>query len=162
TLANPGNGSLAARVAVYDLAGREAALVWRGAAAPGLPHLTWAGTGAAAPGLYPVPAKGGERGRTARILCPRLRPGRAGPGPRRPMRRGAAAARRGGGRAPGRSAGGGLDRGLAQRQPAAPAAPRLRRVGVRFRVPQIRAPVARLGARPPRRRRLHPGRAPRD
>src|SRR5262249_24718012 len=68
TLANPGTGSLAARVAVYGLAGREVALVWRGAAAPGLTHLTWAGNGAAAPGLYLVRAKVGERELTRRLL----------------------------------------------------------------------------------------------
>jgi len=72
TLANPTADALDARVAVYDLAGREVALVWRGAAAHGLTHLSWApggtGGGALAPGLYLVRAHIGERELTRRVL----------------------------------------------------------------------------------------------
>ena len=71
-LANPSSAALAARVEVYDLAGRERAVLWRGTAAPGLTRMTWSGqeSGAApvAPGVYLVRARIGGHVLTRRVL----------------------------------------------------------------------------------------------
>jgi hypothetical protein len=66
-LANPTDRALAARVEVYDLAGRSLALLWDGPAPHGLTHMTWSGM-PAAPGVYLVRARLGGVALTRRVL----------------------------------------------------------------------------------------------
>ena len=71
-LANPADRALAARVDVYDLAGRPVAVLYDGLAPRGRTPMTWTGRGPggplAAPGVYLVRARIGGAEITRRVL----------------------------------------------------------------------------------------------
>jgi len=71
-LANPAPVALDARVAVYDLAGREVARLYSGSVPHGRTQVSWDGQGvggaAVAPGLYLVRARIGAAELTRRVL----------------------------------------------------------------------------------------------
>ena len=72
TFSNPSGSARPARVTIHDLAGRRVAMLWDGAAEPGLTRVDWdgrvSGGAPAAPGIYVVRSDVGGEALARRVV----------------------------------------------------------------------------------------------